>query len=287
MGVPESIDGSWVKVGPRLAALTVREVAICATSSDVHEEVEFLVEGSVDLLLVSPRVVTLGPATAFPEGLRRGVNIENNVVRGVQIGGDSILGPEETIDMEVISEGIRGRVLLRGLLITIGIPGGSPVEGGSELVVAAGGARSVVTARLHDVNLTRGRPSAICLILGKHPNGGPQEITLGELSLDLNLSILEVEFADGSKTGGLDGVDDVSRSSGVALTSVESVAGANGGGRSTPDVNVTSMESIFAEVFDGEGWLQIQDAILDERVGAVVCVPLELPVATTTHGDLV
>ncbi len=223
VGVPESVDGGGVGVSPGLAALTIGEVAIGATSGDVHEEVELLVEGCVDILLVGPRVVTLGPLSTFPEGLSRGVNIENNVVRGIQIGGDSILGPEETIDVEVISERIRGSVLLSGLLITIGVPGGSPVEGGGELVVATGGARSVITARLHDVDLTGGGPSTISLVLREHPNGGPKEVTLGEQCLDLDLSVLEVELAGGSKTSRLNGVDDVAGGGSVALTTVEGV----------------------------------------------------------------
>jgi len=209
MSVPESVDRGGVGVTPGLAALTVGEVAIGATGSDVHDQVEVLVEGGVDLLLVGPRVIAIGPLTTFPERHLRCVNVENNVVRGVEIGSDSILGPEETIDMEVVSEGLIRSELLSGLLITIGIPGGSPMQSGGELVVATSSARGVVTARLHDVDLTGCGPSAISLILGKHPNSGPEEVTLRKLCFDFDLSVLEVELAGGSDTSGLDWVDHV------------------------------------------------------------------------------
>lgn len=67
--VPESVDRVWVSIAPGLTALSVWEVAIGTTSSDVHDKEELLVEWCVDLLLVGPRVVSVGPATLLPEAL--------------------------------------------------------------------------------------------------------------------------------------------------------------------------------------------------------------------------
>ena len=69
VGVPEGVDGVLVEVRPGLAALTVGEVAVRATDSDVEDQIEVLVERSIDILLVGPRVVTGGPSASLPEGL--------------------------------------------------------------------------------------------------------------------------------------------------------------------------------------------------------------------------
>ena len=287
MRVPEGVRGVRVRVSPGLAALAIGEVPVGATRSNIHDNVELLVEGGVDITLVGPRVVALAPATSFPEGLGGGVNVEDYVVGSIEVSGETILGPEQTVDMEVVRKGLGVSVLLRGLQVAIGVISGSPVEGGGELVVAAGLARGVVTARLHNVDLTGRGPSTVSLVLWEHPDGGPQEISLRKLSLDLNLSVLEGELADGADAGGLNWVDHVAGGGRVALTAVEGVGGADGGRAATPDVDVTVVEGVIAEVVNGESWLEEKDAVLNERVGPVVGVPLELPVAATAHGDLV
>lgn len=52
-------------------------------------------------------------------------------------------------------------VLLGGLFITIGIPCGSPVKCGSELVVAASFTGCIITTRLHDIDLAGRGPATI------------------------------------------------------------------------------------------------------------------------------
>ena len=79
LGIVEGVDGSGVHVRPCLAALAIREVAIGATDGHVHEQVELLVEGGVQVSLVSPRVVTAAPATSLPEALAGSVDVENDV----------------------------------------------------------------------------------------------------------------------------------------------------------------------------------------------------------------
>jgi len=126
------------------------------------------------------------------------------------------------------------------------------------------------------------------VVLGwEHPDGWPNPVTLWQLGLDLHSSVLEVEGVDSSDSGTLDWVDDIATSSCASLATVESVGGALVGWSSTPEVNVSTSESIFSESVSREGWLQVKDTFLDEGVGSVVGVVLELPVATTTHGDLV
>lgn len=82
-----------VIVGPGLATLTIGEVAIGATSSNVHNQVELLVERCIGINLMSPRVIAFAPASLLPEGLCRGIDVEDDVVRGVDVGRDAVLGP--------------------------------------------------------------------------------------------------------------------------------------------------------------------------------------------------
>jgi len=48
-----------IRVCPCLATLTVREVAICAASSDVQDQEELLVEGSVEISLVDLALIVV------------------------------------------------------------------------------------------------------------------------------------------------------------------------------------------------------------------------------------
>ena len=105
LGVPESVDSPTILVRVRFAALAIGEVPVYTTGSDVHDEVELLVERCVEISLVFPRVVTFGPAAFLPEGLVRSVNIEDNVGWGVEVSRNAVLGSNEAVDVEVICKG--------------------------------------------------------------------------------------------------------------------------------------------------------------------------------------
>ena len=91
-----------VGVGPGLAAIAIREVAIGAANSNVEDQEEVLVERSVDVLLVYPRVVTVLPTASLPEGLGGCVDIEDDLVRCIDVSLDAVLGPNQAIDMEIV-----------------------------------------------------------------------------------------------------------------------------------------------------------------------------------------
>ena len=81
-------------------------------------------------------------------------------------------------------------------------------------------------------------------------------------------------------------VDNVSAAGG-ALAAIELVAGAQISWAATPERVDSGLQGSLTDVVSGERWLEIQDSILDETVLTTIDVHLELPVATTTHGDLV
>lgn len=73
----------------------------------------------------------------------------------------------------------------------------------------------VVSAALHDVNFTRLGPGTPLAVSGHHPDGGPEPVTLGELSPDLDTAILDVGALLGGDTAGQDGGDNGGVSSGA------------------------------------------------------------------------
>jgi len=49
----------------------------------------------------------------------------------------------------------------------------------------------VISSRLHDVNLSRGSPSSVCIVSRQHPNSRPQLSARGKLGSDFESSIKE------------------------------------------------------------------------------------------------
>jgi hypothetical protein len=161
------------------------------------------------------------------------------------------------------------------------------VKGRAEGVAATSGAVNTVTAGFNDVDFTGSGPGAVFVVLGKHPDGGPEPITLGELCNNLNAAVLEVETLDGANASGHHGVEVVAGGGGVALAAVEGIAGANVSGGSTPEIEGTVHHGVETKSFTGKGGLDVENAVINESVGTVVPVHLKFPVTATTHGELV
>lgn len=119
-------------VCPRLAALTIWEVAIGATNSHVEDEVELSVEGS-RVVLVDPGIVeTAGIGSSLEETLLSEVHVQHNVGRTVNVGVESVLVPVEAIGVPVLIKVNRRNVVSVSLLVLILRPVDSPVESGAK-----------------------------------------------------------------------------------------------------------------------------------------------------------
>lgn len=283
-GVVEGVGSLGVGVGVWLAALAIFEVSIGSTCSHVEDQVVLLVERSALLGLVLPRVVHgFGPAA-----LGEHVLVEWEVEHGGIIDGglDSLLGPLEAVHMEVVSQRGWMGILLGGLQVGVHWPAWSPVESRTKLVASYVAGGWVVASGLNDIDLTGSWPLAIVVLSWEHPDSWPEPVTLWQLGLNLNSAVLEVEGSHRSESGALNWVVVVATRSSVSLAAIEGVAGASVGRRTSPKVDVSSSECSFAPGINGERRLQMQNSILDEGVGSVVGVVLELPVSTSTHGDL-
>jgi len=100
-GIPEGVAGVAVVVGPGLAALTIGEIASGTTDCNVKDQIKILVERRTGGL-VDPRVVLMLPSTLAEKVTVRHVNIEDDVVRGVDVGLESFRSPEEAVYVHLI-----------------------------------------------------------------------------------------------------------------------------------------------------------------------------------------
>lgn len=212
-----------VGVSPWFSALSIWEVIVGATNSNVEDEEELPVEWCIDVILILPWVVYVVWETAFGEHVLIVFELEHSLA--VKLGDNVFLGPLKLVGVETIAQ-----VLGVFVLFVCHIPGivresWTKVECGTKRVNAADIARSCITSALHDVNLATCRPLAELDILRKHPYGRPDPVALRQLCTHLNSSILEVERVNASEACARDWVDVVSAGCCVSLTAVEVIAG--------------------------------------------------------------
>lgn len=280
-GVPEVPPRSRTGVHPRLSGFAVLEPAVCAADGDVDDQVEVLVEGRGLAARLAPRVHEAGAVgirqremALLPEGLVEVVVHDLDQAR-VDIGENVLLAPLHAESVEGL--GVGGEL---GLALDIRRPpciGGDvrpKVQRAADDVVATGGVRVVVAARLHDVDLARPRPVAVGCVLGQHPDGGPQPVALGQLRHHLHPSKLDVSARLGIDACRLDRIDDgaVSRV-GRRNAAVPVRPRARAGVQQVDDV-VRVDEFLVLQ-----RGLEVQHAILDECVLVGVGCHFELAVA--------
>jgi hypothetical protein len=180
--------------------LPVGEVGVGATDSDVKDEVELLVEGSVQGLVMPGVELGVGEVASIPVGDLAHVNVKNNVLGGVEVGLDSLLGPNETVDVEVVAKRSSVLVLAVSLVPDVLVPVGSHVQGRSEGITASSTAARGISSRFYEINLSRSRPRSVFVMRGQEPDGRPNPISFGELGGDLHSSVLEGERVHSSKS---------------------------------------------------------------------------------------
>lgn len=285
-GVVESVGGAWVGVNIGLAAGTIREEPVGSTDGNVKDKIELLVERSV-VRLVLPWVKEFVSETSLaPEGLRGGINIENNVVRGIDVGLDTVFSPVEAISVHSIGERGVMEIVLMSHVVGIFLPVRSPMESGAKTIVTTGGATcSIGSARFNNIDLSRHGPGAIRIVLGEHPDSRPDHITSRKLSYNLNTAILESKALSSAETGAHDGVDVVSTGSSVALTAPEGVGSAKICWCSSPDGIISCHHGLFTDGVGCQSGLEVKNAVVDKGVLTMVLINFKLPVSTTRHGN--
>lgn len=100
--VVELIDRVWVIVGPGFAE-SFWEIRVGSTDSQVHDDVEFSVEGS-GVWLSLPRVEgALRKLTFLKEALLCEIDLQNFLAIIIDVCVESILVPVETVSVEIVS----------------------------------------------------------------------------------------------------------------------------------------------------------------------------------------
>jgi hypothetical protein len=283
-GVPELVSWTWGGIWPRLSTHTIGEIVSSTTYSQVKDEEEFSVKWC-RVWFIFPWVIKIGrELTSFPEGLLGEVNFKNLFAWVIEIGVKSTLVPVETIGMEAICEWLSMFEVLVCKRVFIHVPVGSPMKGWTKAIVTTNWIRNIVTSWFHDVDFTRSRPVSIFVVFRKEPDCGPEPVSLGELSLNLNSTILGRETVNSSKSGWSDWVVNVSRSSSVSFATIESVSCALISWSATPDVNVSGLETSCTKVILSVSGLNVEDTILNVAVWSIVNIPFEFPVSTTAEG---
>ncbi len=176
-----------------------------------------------------------------------------------------------------------------GLEVLIGEVVRAPVHGRAKSFRSSSKLTRVsnISATFHDVDLTTGRPLSVLIVAGKAPDSRPKPVSLGQLGLDLNTTVLEIEGIDGGKLTTHDGIDVVVSVTGPAAA-VEEISGALIGGRSSPKfIGVSCSDGLLSNFVLGEDGLDVEHSVLDEGGASVVVVKLELPVTSTGESDIV
>jgi len=87
---------------PRFISLTIWEIPLGSSNSNVHYDVELLIEWSIGRRSFPWVTHRLGELTLGPKVLSDG-NIHYYVTGSIEVGEDSVSSPLETIDMEIIT----------------------------------------------------------------------------------------------------------------------------------------------------------------------------------------
>jgi len=197
-GVPEVALGGCGGIDPRLARNTVVEPSVCAADCDVDDEVKVLVKGSVVAASGSPWVdesgavrvgggeVALGPERLGEANIhdleKTSVNVSENVLGGpLYTVGVCLLGPR----------GVESLALVVVLVPTVVVRIGAPVKSAADNVVATLRVSVVVATRFDNINFTGCGPSAVGVVDGQHPDGGPKPISIRKDCLYLDTSKLD------------------------------------------------------------------------------------------------
>lgn len=279
--VPEVAGSGRGSVDPWLAVHAVLEPAVRAADGDVDDEVEILVEWSAVTACLAPWVddpravgVRGREVGLVPERLVE-VDVGDLQETGVDEGEEVLRSPLETVDVEALGIGRVKSLALDVVLppcVVVGVR--SPVECRRDNVVTTLRVGVVVTAGLHQVNLTRRRPWAVGVVDRHHPNGRPEPVTCGQLGLDLDAAVLDRSTSLRANATRLDRIDD------------SAVCGVSDSHTVRPEIRRTA--SVLEQVDDIvrlhqlrvlEGWLDLHHSVLNEDVLIRVGRPFELAVS--------
>jgi len=193
----------------------LQEPSVGATDGNVEDEVKVLIERSVTGggCAVGPRVgkksVVLGlggEVAKLVERLLVLVSDEENLLdSAVDVEVDVVFCPLHAVGVEAVGVFAAADLLgSGGHPVGIGLVGRAPVSSAVVNVATTFAVLAAVATGLHDVDLTTPWPLAVDVVLGHHPDRGPEPISLRKLSDNLDLTVANALLALGAETGRAD-----------------------------------------------------------------------------------
>jgi len=285
--IPEVLLGRRAVVNPRLSALSILEPAVLPTNRQVDDQIEVLIKRRVRSPSLTPRVdedravgARQREVTSCPQPfVRVEVHVHDLQETRIKVGEEVFLAPLETKLVVLLCERA-----VQGGPLGVGAPPGvvgrvrTPMQGTAHDVVAALGVVVVVSARLHDVDLSGLRPGAIRVVDGQHPDCGPEPVAVRNHGFDFDTAIFDRTLLLQVEAAGFNGLHD---------GAVGDVCGSD-----TVGPNVTAADALFEKVDDRimsderlvlEGGFDDHHAIFYEDVLIGHGGLLELAVAETAH----
>mmetsp|Transcript_2297 Transcript_2297/g.3885 ORF Transcript_2297/g.3885 Transcript_2297/m.3885 type:complete len:402 (+) Transcript_2297:575-1780(+) len=292
-GRPEVQVGRAVhaaQVLPGLAPRARREVPVGAPDGHARDEVEVLVKGGV-LAAARPGVLPVAKVVRV-EGVRLKGDLHHAVGVRVHVSVHLFLVPVQPKGVEAGGEVAVGEILaLAELPVLVVAPVRAKVHAGRDGIVATWRVAGVVAAAVQQVDGARGRPLAVGV--GGRPEGqvGVQPVPAGQLRPHLQPPVLEPEGVHSADPRGLDRRDHhLPQHIGATRAPERLVTGAKiswGRARKVHHKgSIGAHDGGVSNISRGKSRVQIQDTILNVRVGSIVGVVLELPILVPSHSDL-
>lgn len=175
-----------------------------------------------------------------------------------------------------------------GLVVKIVCPVRTPMQSGAKSFRSSTEFFRIanIASTFHNVDFSACWPFAILIVPGEQPNSRPKPISFRQLGPHLHSAVGKMECLSSGDFGTHDGVNIVVaiRESGTA---VEIVAGALVDNAASPHVIIVPVPHIVGTNFVlSQHGFDVKGSVLDEGSRPVIVIELELPVASTAHGDV-
>lgn len=212
---PEVQPCRGTHVNPRLARLSVFKPPVCPSDRHIENEVEVVIKGRVVSASKTPWIiqtrtvtVSLQELALLPKWLvEEAVHDLKETI--VDVREDVLLAPLEAEGVEAFGIGcVEGGALDVVTPPSVIVRVRPPMERTADDVVSALSVCVIVSARLHNIDLTRLRPWSVCVFHWQHPDRRPKPIARWQVRFDFNPAKLDTCTFLGIDTSRVDRVDD-------------------------------------------------------------------------------
>lgn len=213
----------WVSVRPWLSTLSIWEVSISSSNSNIKNKEKSLIEWSnfpFRLWFILPWIVYLRKSSFFKHVL---VKWEVKDSCTIDVCFDAFLCPLHFVFMEITWKVFRIFMFFMCFKVCIHWISWTKMKSATNSITSTNGTFWCISSWLDQINFTRCWPLTISILFWKKPNSWPNPITLWKLCFDLNRSILESKRFSSSDPGTLDWIQYISTCSCISRTAIECI----------------------------------------------------------------